>query len=515
MSKHDSATTDARLYPQRPAPAWAALALSCLLAGTAAAAGQGTTDGSFGGGFVISDFHGGTDEGYALAPLRDGRLLAAGAVTGPNAQGSGSSLNATVVRYLPDGRVDGSFGTAGRFEFDLGGQSDEIRALKVLPDGRILAVGSLTPKNDAYAQLALFRLNRNGQLDTTFGAADGQGGRRGYTLLDLNGPGRHDVGMAVALQASGKIVVGATTTVPVGNFSYQRVAVVRYSADGQLDTAFGEPDGAGGRKGWRVLPSFYTSDDAADYLSGFALSQSGALGPDGQPTDDRITVVGYTFGRASAFIGRLTADGDIDTSLSSLDPVSGAPRSGQVRLVDGLSNGRRTGLSRIAAARWSSAGRLLVAGSGGDRGMSVMRFLANGSLDASFAAAGSATSVPGRVTLKFSDISSYDEANALALQGNGKILVAGFATVGAYKDFFLGRLTADGLPDTAYGDGQGRAVVATGAQDDQAYALEVEPSGNVIAGGYADFATTKHDFALTRLIGDPDRLFFDDVEVHF
>jgi len=145
----------------------------------------------------------------------------------------------------------------------------------------------------------------------------------------------------------------------------------------------------------------------------------------------------------------------------------------------------------------------------------VMRFLANGSLDTSFAAAGSATSVPGRVTLKFSDISNYDEANALALQGNGKILVAGFATVGAYKDFFLGRLTADGLPDTAYGDGQGRAVVATGAQDDQAYALEVEPSGNVIAGGYADFATTKHDFALTRLIGDPDRLFFDDVEVHF
>lgn len=505
----------ARLYPQRRRRSGRWALVLAVLARSAAAAGQGAPDAGFGAGYVITDVHAGADEVYALAPLRDGRLLAAGTANGPNAGMSGSSLNATVVRYLPDGTIDTGFGVAGRFEFDLGGQSDEIRALKVLPDGRILAVGSLTPKGDAYAQVALLRLTRNGQLDTSFGASDGAGGRKGYALIDLNGPGRHDTGMAVALQSSGRIVVGATTSVPVGNFYYQRVAVLRYSADGQLDTTFGESDGAGGRKGWRVLPSFYTSDDAADYLSGFALSQSGGLTPDGLATDDRITVVGYTFGRSSAFIGRLTAAGDIDTSLASTDPVSGTPRSGQVRVVDGLSSGKRTGLSKIAAARLTRDGRLLVAGTGGDRGMTVMRYLANGSLDTSFAAGGSATSVAGRVTLKVSDISAYDEAAALALQGNGKILVAGYASVGGFKDFFLGRLTADGVPDTGYGDGQGRAVVATGALDDQAYAAEVEPSGKLVAAGYADATTTKHDFALTRLTGDPDRIFFDDAELHF
>ena len=79
MSKHDSATTDARLYPQRPVPAWAALALSCLLAGTATGGRAGNDDGSFGGG---GDQRLPWRDGraYALAPLRDGRLLAAGAV---------------------------------------------------------------------------------------------------------------------------------------------------------------------------------------------------------------------------------------------------------------------------------------------------------------------------------------------------------------------------------------------------------------------------------------------------
>ena len=215
-----------------------------------AAVSQGSADPAFSGGHVVNDFHNGADDLYALAPLFDGRFLAAGSINGPNAEGQGGSLNATVVRYLPNGAIDTSFGSAGRFEFDLGGMTDEIRALKVLPDGKILAVGALTPKGDAYAQLAVLRLTRDGHLDTSFGLADGPGLRKGYTLLDLNGAGRRDYGVAVALQSTGKIVVGATTTVPVGNFYYQRPAVVRYSADGQLDTSFGTADPNTGHKGY-------------------------------------------------------------------------------------------------------------------------------------------------------------------------------------------------------------------------------------------------------------------------
>ena len=491
-----------------------AAALLTLVAGAAVAAPQGSADATFNGnGYVITDFHGAVEEVYALAPLRDGRVLAAGSTNGPNAEGTGSSLNAVIARYLPNGTPDTTFGSAGRFEFDLGGQTDEIRALKVLPDGHILAVGALTPKNDAYAQLALFRLTRNGQFDTTFGLPDGPGLRKGYTLLDLNGAGRHDYGVSVAVQSGGKIIVGATTTVPVGNNNYQRPAVVRYSADGQLDNSFGTLDANLGHKGYIVLPSFYTSDDAADYLTGFALDNNGNLSA--AAGDDRITLVGYTYGRSSAFIGRLTADGQVDTSLSSTDPVSGITRSGQVRINDGSVSGRKNGLSKIVGARLTSDGRIVVAGEGGDRGMTAMRFLATGVLDTSFAAAGSATSIPGRVTMKVSDISFYDEPSAIALQANGKVLLGGYATVGSDRAFFVSRLNANGTPDTGYGDGLGRAVVQVSAKEDGAFALEVEPSGNAIAAGFADSTATKHDFALLRLIGDPDRLFFDDFEIHF
>jgi uncharacterized delta-60 repeat protein len=491
-----------------------AAALLTFVAGGAVAAPQGSADTAFNGsGYVITDFHNALDEVYALAPLRDGRVLAAGSTNGPNAEGPGSSLNAVIARYLPNGTPDLGFATSGRFEFDLGGQTDEIRALKVLPDGHILAVGALTPKNDAYAQLALIRLDRNGQFDTTFGQPDGPGLRKGYTLLDVNGPGRHDYGVSVAVQSSGKIIVGATTTVPVGNFYYQRPVVARYSADGQLDNSFGMADASLGHKGYIVTPSFYTADDTADYLTGFALTNHDTLSA--TAGDDRITLVGYTFARSSAFIGRLTADGQVDATLSSTDPVSGTPRSGQVRLNDSSINGKKNGLNKIVGARIANDGRIVVAGEGGDRGMTAMRFLAAGALDTSFAPAGSTTSIPGRVTVKVSDITAYDEPSAIALQANGKILLGGYATVGNDHAFFISRLNTNGTPDATYGDGQGRAVVQVSANEDSAVALEVEPSGNAIAGGFADSITSKHDFALLRLIGDPDRLFFDDVEVHF
>ena len=244
-------------------------------------------------------------------------------------------------------------------------------------------------------------------------------GSQGYTLLDLNSPGRHDVGMAVALRPAAR---SSSVPRPPCRWAtpHQRVAVVRFSAEGQLDTAFGEPDGAGGRKGLARAPSFYTSDDAADYLSGFALSQSGALGPDGQPRTT-ITVVGTPSPRQRIFIGRLTADGDIDTTLSSLDPVSGVPRSGSAPRRWSQQWPAYRSVEDRRGAR-SSAGRLLVAGSGGDR-MKCDAFPRQRQPRHEFRRGGSALR-PGRVTLKISDIQQLRQANALALQGNGKILVA-------------------------------------------------------------------------------------------
>ena len=137
--------------------------------------------------------------------------------------------------------------------------------------------------------------------------------------------------------------------------------------------------------------------------------------------------------------------------------------------------------------------------------MTVMRLNTNGSVDAGFG-------TNGRTTIKYSGSSEYDEPAALALQGNGKIVAAGYATsrlTGTpHQDFFVARLLPNGQPDNGFGDGQARAVVQVSAMEDGAFAVEVEPSGNLLVGGYQTRAgITGRDFAVARLFGDPDRIF--------
>lgn len=450
------------------------------------AAHPGDLDPAFGqGGQVISDFYGTEERIHALAPMRDGRFVAAGFVVGPNGSGPGSSENVVVARYLPNGTIDQSFATAGFFNYDLGGGPDRAAAVKVMPDNGVLVAATLTP--GAYADFGLIKLRADGSLDTTFGEPN-NGERKGYVRLDIGGASIHDDVFAMATQRDGRIVVAGYTRIQVPNGQlYTRVAVARFTATGEVDTSFG---GAG--TGFIVLPKFF-ADEASDYLTGIALTQSGQL-----PADDRITLVGYTFGRNNAFIARLTANGTPDATFGN---------GGRVTLQDASSGGVRTGVSTLVAARIAADGRLVVLGEGGDRGMAVLRFTAAGAPDTSFG-------TNGRTLIKFSGISDYDEPAALALQGNGKIVAAGYATnraTGAPRnDFFVGRLLANGALDAGFGDGQGRAVVQVSTEADEAYAVEVEPSGHLLVGGYQKRpGVTPTDFAILRLFGDPDRIFAD------
>jgi uncharacterized delta-60 repeat protein len=457
----------------------------------------GSADADFGiGGRQSHDFHDRDDRIQSIKPLKNGRFLAAGYVVGPNVVGPGSSPNFTIARFLPDGRIDPTFGVDGRREIDLGGGVDLSNGLAVLPDRSMVLVGNMSIQS--YSDLAIVKLTANGAIDTSFGMPNGQGGRMGYTLLDLGGATMHDDGVAVAVQSTGKIVVAGITLRPHGSFMYRRVAVARFNPDGMLDTSFG---GAG--TGYVVLEPFF-SGEGSDYVTGLALD-----GRDRLPGNDSITVVGYTFARNNGFLARLTANGQLDTSFGA--PVAGGGRSGRMTLQHSVSGGVHSGVSSVAAARRLPDGRIALAGTGGDRGITFMRLQADGTVDTSFG-------TNGRTTVKFSDPSRGDEPYALALQGNGRLVAAGYAINGAtgapHKDFFLARVNADGSPDFSFGDGQARAVVSLAATTDEAYALAIEPSGKLLAGGYLLRAgTSQHDFALLRLHGDPDRIFFHDFEV--
>ena len=452
----------------------------------------GELDPSFGSaGKLTTDFFGTNDEINAVAPLSDGRFVVAGTVVGRNASGPGTSPNFAVARYLPDGRIDPSFGTNGLFMIDRGGNVDEAYAIKVLPDRSLLVAGSLAP--GAYSDYALVKLRPNGTTDTAFGDAAVGGGHTGSVLLDIAGPTLHDEGRHLAVQRDGKIIVAGNTLVTVGSFRYRRTTVARFTPNGVLDTSFG----ASGT-GYVILNGFYAADaQTSDYVSGIATNQRGDL-----PADDSITLVGYTFARNNAFVTRLTRDGAVDTSFGG---------TGRVTFSAANTGGVATGVSDLRAARIDDAGRIVLAGTGTDRGMTFLRLLANGSPDATFG-------TNGRTLVKVSTISNYDEPRALALQGNGKIVASGYATTivngSPQPDFFVARLTPNGQPDFSFGDGQGRKVVAVVSSNEESRALAVEPSGNLLVAGYAlNPNANHHDFAVLRPYGDPDRIFADDVEL--
>lgn len=96
--------------------------------------------------------------------------------------------------------------------------------------------------------------------------------------------------------------------------------------------------------------------------------------------------------------------------------------------------------------------------------------------------------------------SGQDQAHAVILQQDGKILVAGHtvSTVTG-KDFVLLRYESDGTPDASFGNA---GVVTTDLQlgsDDIAYAIDLQPDGKIILAGSSDNGS-QQDAALARYL---------------
>ena len=151
---------------------------------------NGTLDGSFGsGGLVTSDF-GGIETGNSVIVLGDGRLVLAGS--------RGTALPNTVTdfaitRYLPDGSLDTSFGTAGLALVDSGDPEYPAQIIQ-LPNGNLLVAGS-TSNQGVVVDFLLARLLPNGSLDTSFGAGgflrtDFAGGPDECHAVAIAGPDR-------------------------------------------------------------------------------------------------------------------------------------------------------------------------------------------------------------------------------------------------------------------------------------------------------------------------------------
>lgn len=125
----------------------------------------------------------------------------------------------------------------------------------------------------------------------------------------------------------------------------------------------------------------------------------------------------------------------------------------------------------------------------------LLRHLRDGGLDPSFGTG-------GKVSTAFNNGGRSDEAQAVAVQPDGKILVAGTSDQGASGyDFALARYNADGTLDATFGNG-GRVTTAFGNGADKAYALLLQPDGKIVVAGDSDQGANGKDFALARYNAD-------------
>lgn len=213
--------------------------------------------------------------------------------------------------------------------------------------------------------------------------------------------------------------------------------------------------------------------------------------------DGRIVVGGVEISALGHFcLARLKPRGGIDTSFSgdgvvTFDFTDGA-LDDAVQAVAQLPNGKLVAIGSAA-----TAGAPLST-------MAVARLLTNGELDLDF-------SGDGKARVAFPGESAF--ATAAAIQGDGKILIAGAVSdpAGQERDFAVARLRRNGSLDFAYGE-QGRVRTDFGSGDDVIQWMGLQDDGKLVVGGttVADGAVVKTAFARYTASGDLDTSFGGD-----
>lgn len=354
------------------------------------------------------------------------------------------------------GALDPSWDGDGKVVTDITGESsgDHANAMAIQPDGKILVAGY--GYQGGY-NFAITRFTSSGALDPTFGSG-------GIVLTDFHG--NTDAVQELLLQSDGKIIaVGSAFNNALGG-GKANFAVARYLPSGALDATFGT--------GGKVTADFRQNNDVA---------LDAVLQPDG-----KIVLAGWvenSVPRRNYGVARFTSSGVLDTSFGT---------SGKVEID--FSGNIDSDISEFAeAAALQPDGKIVVSGrtpfGGNGNNFGLIRLDSNGALDSTFGG-------DGKVTTDF--IGTDDLAYALAIQPDGKIVAAGstFAASGTTPaNFGLARYEADGDLDPTF-DGDGLVTTDFNGKNDEAYAVVIQPNGRIVAGGTATVGTSSFDAALAR-----------------
>jgi len=384
-------------------------------------ANPGDLDTSFSGDGKRAIEFGGFDDARDVLIQSDGRIVVVGF-------GGAAAPSFCVARLRSGGALDPTFGSGGKRTIEFGGDNESAFGAALQPDGKILLAG------DSDFRVAVARLNPGGSRDTSF-SGDGK-------KIFGWGPGAIGRAQAVLVLPNGKIMLAGFSGPEGGDLQ-----VARLNPKGALDATFGT-DGKVGVD--------FGGDDF-----GLAIARQ---------ADGPILVAGGS-SAVGAVVVRLRTNGALDPDFDG---------DGRVTLP-GVPNGS------ARAVLVQPDGKIVVAGNAnGSKLMTVTRLMPNGSLDTSFDGDGTAT-------IDFGG-SLSDRAEDAVLQPDGRIVVAG-STSGT-GDIAVARLNPNGAPDTTFGTGGKATVHFRVAAFGNAVALQ--PNGRIVVAGQR---TGGDDFAVARLLG--------------
>lgn len=328
--------------------------------------------------------------------------------------------------------------------------------------------------------------NQAGSFDKTFGTGSADGTPDGIVSLSL-GAG-NDFAKAMAVQVDGKmVVVGSSTSNAAGGSS--NIVVQRFNTNGTLDTSFGVGTADGSPDGVVTLDLGSNTSDAA---VGVKLQ-----------ADGKIVVTGTSTpagGTSNIILARLNTNGTLDASFGA-DNSDGTP-DGVVSIDLGA---YRNDVANALAIQ--SDGKIIVAGSttiSDSKNIVLARVNANGTLDITFGEGVEDGTPYGVVSISLGD--GDDVANGLAIQANGKIVVAGTTKASdGTSNAAVARLNTDGTLDSAFGTGtsdgtpDGVVSVSFGASNDAANDLVIQPDGKILVVGTTTATDGSTNVAVARL----------------
>ncbi len=318
----------------------------------------------------------------------DGKIIIFGSLT------SASPNELFLAKLKSNGDLDSTFGNNGIVLTNVGNDAQSAGGLKIQPDGKIIISGSTENYSTWNSDILLMRFNNDGSPDNTFGI----NGQIVINVDEVEGIPTLDYGIDILLQTSGKIIVVGSSDI-----SGSKLVLIRLNSDGSVDTTFG------------------TSGYVFDFFSTtYDLFTCAAL-----QDDDKIIVGGQSGGSNTKFpLIRFEANGAIDNSFGTSGKA--------MNTVDNFS-------AYANDIVIQNDGKIIIAGSVIDNtfnyAFAIARYNSDGSLDTSF-------DTDGEKSFSFNSLFPPNDANAVALQSSGKILIGGGVYNNSDSDFGIARLNS-------------------------------------------------------------------------